>query len=219
MQTIILVLVNFVAIYFTVDNIKKTSAWRNTIDTKSFLTTLYAVGILMPLFEEALFRSVCKQYLEGVPFSDYINGLIFGLVHIHNYILHKNVYITIIQMLSTAYLGYYLVQFESFIYAYLVHCLYNISIVITSYFIVYYFYKNEWTAARLSSFNQTICYCPVTQDDMLNKENQKSKYIFIDRKNIPLDMLERIDKLAEFKNKNFSKLNKFINDDVLIISF
>jgi len=215
LQTIILVLFNIAATYFTVDNIKKTSSRSSILNIKTFLITLYAIGVALPLLEESLFRGVCKQYLSGVtckcsffalvsnpyscftcvPFSNYINGLIFGLAHAHNYFLHRSTFITIIQMISTAYLGYYLVQFDSFLYAYLVHCLYNISITTMSYAIIYF--MNDWSAIQPDS--SIVCCRPEILDDMRKPKTDYS-YIFIDRKKIPADMLERID--------NFEKIHR-----------
>ena len=202
LQTIVLFLFNIASIYFTLDNLKKNTSRRALMNVKSFLTTLYIVGVAMPLLEESLFRSVCKQYLAGTPYSDYINGLIFGLVHIHNYFLHKNMYITIFQTISTAYLGYYLVQFESFLYAYLIHCLYNISISTFGYMIIYFVNKEEWDVTAIPMI---FCH-PTTQDDML-KPKSHSDYKFIKRNKIPADMLVRIDKFNEIQIKRISIVN------------
>lgn len=203
LQPIILVLFNFVGVYFTVDNIKKTSSRNSVLNTQTFLTTLYAVGIALPLLEESLFRGVCKQYLSGVPFSDYINGFIFGLVHAHNYFLHKNMFITAVQMISTAYLGYYLVQFDSFLHAYLVHCLYNISITTISYAIIYF--MKDW----INHDSSIVCCYFETLDDM-RKPKKGHSHIFIDRKKIPADMLERIDNFDRIHSKRQGKLIKIL---------
>ena len=223
-QTIILILVNVFGIYITVKESKKRST-ASSINMKTFLTTVYLMGLFIPLFEEAFFRGILKQYLADIPFNNIINGLLFGLTHIHNYVLTKSLYITAIQVLSTSYLGYYLVQLDSFMMSYFVHCLYNINIFAFSYLILYITYKLDKDSGKpvwrhddfdnddmiLSSVFSSIHYCPFTQDDMLYQKNS-SKNRLISRKRVPADIIERIDKLVIAKRKC---VLEFANNEIM----
>ena len=60
-ETAILFLFGISAIFITVYNLKKTDM---QISIKDIPKTILSLGVIMPLIEESLFRSVLKQYLE-----------------------------------------------------------------------------------------------------------------------------------------------------------
>ncbi len=197
LQTVLLCLINICSIFFTVYLTKS----GGTPSFKNCVSTIYAVGLIMPLFEESLFRGIFKQCLSNIQYSEYINGLFFGLFHFHNYFVHNNLFITAIQMATTSYLGYYVVQFDNFIYAFVVHSLYNISIVVFSSLIVYYVFSNE-----KENKDSRVFMCPrVTQDDMMMINNEDTfttnKYKFIKENKIPKDVVDRIDKMRKITVK------------------
>ena len=144
LQTYILFFFQIIGVYFGVINLEKTQGIsRATFNIKTLLQIFYTGIIVMPLLEESLFRGVLKQYLSDYPYSDYVNGLIFGLVHIQNYSFHHNIFFTLLQIISASYGGYYLVQFESFLSAYLVHAYYNLVAIGGSLILYYLKHKNE----------------------------------------------------------------------------
>jgi len=126
-------------------------------------------------------------------------------MHATNYILHKNVLITMFQVISTTYLGYYVVQYESFLCALLTHSIYNTSIVSFGYFI-YVLYYNKVDESCNTIFPLSIVYPIKTQDDSSIPKPQKYIPIhkFRPRNEINKGMLERIDKLQIIENKRWS---------------
>ena len=213
-DTVILFLFGFSAIFVTLYNFIISNT---LINMKNAPKTLLLLGLVTPLLEEALFRSVLKQYLDGffcMEYANYINALLFGLVHASNYIISKNILITLFQIISTTYLGYYVVQFENFLYAFLTHATYNICIVFFGY-VTYILYCRKMNISYLDSdikFNNfcddlvpiSIVYPTKSQDDFyvnkITKHTQPARN-FCNRYSINKEMLERIDKLYEIDNK------------------
>ena len=202
LQTILLLLVQIGGVYITVKNMKGQS-----FPIKEFLGLLYAVGIAVPFLEEALFRSVCKQYLSGFVYSDVINAVLFGLAHAHNYILHKNIWMTLLQMITTTYLGYFLVQFDSFIHAYLVHVYYNSAMLLCSNLIVYLMNRNKPQEDK-KTIGLICCSIRCPNKSVDDNTKHRVNYKYISRNKVNKDMLERMDKLDEHMNKKFSWLYK-----------
>jgi hypothetical protein len=88
----------------------------------------YVVVILvMPFIEELLFRLLVGHYLSDHKYYSLINGMLFGLVHLPNYIYHLSTIGATYQLSMTTYMGYYLSQFESFHQTFLIHSIYNAS--------------------------------------------------------------------------------------------
>lgn len=214
LQTIILLLCQAFGIYFTVKHLD-TLPVKLKFTLKEITNTIYIAGILMPLLEESLFRSVCKQYLTGVQYSNIINGIIFGLAHIQNYIIHKNKLICLFQVISTSYLGYYLVQYESFMNAFMVHCMYNIIIMSSSYGLYYYKHRNDKNLDGMLSMDDIINslrYPIRSVDDGL--ELHWNDYKYINKNKINKELLISIEKFDDIKKKSREKFNKINLTDV-----
>lgn len=198
-QTFILILFQIIGTYITIKHMNK-EKMSTYININLILQIFYVACLFMPLLEEALFRSVCKQYLMDIPYSNLINGLIFGLFHLHNYPFHADKIIIIFQVISTSYLGYYVVQFDSFLYAYLVHVLYNFIIMASSYLIYYYPYNNTQPPKLELGIIEEHIRCPArTLDD---HDQHFMDYKYIKRRHIDKKISESIRQFDQHKNKH-----------------
>lgn len=210
-QTLLLILVQIFGIYFTYTNLEKQQV-KSKLSKKEMLMAIYVACFIGPLLEESLFRSVCKQYLSGIPYSDIINGLIFGLAHIQNFIVHNNKYIILFQVLAGSYLGYYVVQFESFIYAFLVHALHNFVIAFGSYVLYYYKHKDDKNDVNeCDLISVTPCEFNIIKYPIKNIDDSTrlkfGDYKYIKRNKINKELLVSIDKFEAIKNKRFNIKN------------
>ncbi len=207
-ETAILFLFGISAIFATVYNLKKLDM---QVSIKDIPRTILSYGIVIPLLEESLFRSVLKQYLTELYYANYINAILFGLLHTTNYMIHKNVLLTIFQVISTTYLGYYVVQYESFLYALLTHSIYNMTIASLGYaiYILYYNRVDKSCTEFNTLFPFSITYPIKTQDDLSITTPQKyiPTHNFCPRNKINKEMLQRIDKLQIIENKRYSMTN------------
>lgn len=173
-----------------------------SIPFSDYKNTILSLAILIPMFEEAFFRGILKQALVDVPYNYEINAALFGLMHCVNYLISKNVYLTIYNVITTGYLGYYVVQFDGFMYAYLTHALYNFS-VLTLLYIYYHFYgvKNYCEGYLANCDIPQTFYCISKARDDNSKFDIIPKMLFIKRNRIPEDMQKRIDKLRDIEFK------------------
>ncbi|QKF94754.1 CAAX protease [Fadolivirus algeromassiliense] len=197
--TLILLFFQVFGIYFTVKTLNEQKV-RQTISLKDMLQIIYAYVITMPLLEESLFRSVCKQYLQDIPYSNIVNGILFGLAHIQNYAVHGSGLITIFQVISTSYLGYYVVQYESFLYAYLLHVYYNLIVVLGSYGIYYYQHIDDKITNELPLISINDIRCPSRSVDD-NARLSFNEYRYIPRDCIDNELLKSIKKFDEIDKK------------------
>lgn len=215
LDNVILFLFGFSAVFVTVYNLVATNI---LINIKNTLKTLLLLGTVVPLIEEALFRSVLKNYLNGyfcVKYANYINAILFGLLHASNYVISKNILITLFQVISTTYLGYYVVQFDNFLYAYLTHAIYNTCIVVCGY-VMYILYCRKMNISYLDSGMDSSCfdnldtvplsimYPTKARDDFyinIKAKRGPQSCKFFMRGSINKEMLQRIDKLYELNKK------------------
>jgi len=216
-QTLLLIIIQILSIALSVWLMKDKNP---NYDKQTALLTILLICIIMPLYEEAIFRSVLKNYLVDVPYNNYINAIVFGLFHISNFIIWKNIGVSLFQVVCTSYLGYYVVQFEKFHHAWLVHCCYNFVIVFCSMVIWYYFLRPPVELTSLLSklqyplFHQqcfirchqksrddnSITYYKNT-DDVFTK-NKDSIYKHISESKINAELLESFEK---FNSKHRQK--------------
>lgn len=185
-QTCILICIWILCGLFSVINLKKSNlVVRFNLE---MILLLLSCMIIFPAYEEALFRCVLKQYLKNYEYGYYINGILFGIFHVQNYLISKDIWTLLLQIASTSYLGYYLVHFETFTQAYLVHALYNAGIILLCVFYQYYLLKNNKDDDKiyLGTSNSYYQY-PQTVDDMIllkYKPGMKKGYIIKKNKHI-----------------------------------
>ncbi len=212
-QTILLILFQIGSIFVSVNNIKKNTQLIPMLNFKNSLREIFAIGLMMPLLEESLFRGVLKQYLADYTYGNIINSLLFGLAHAQN-ILVADINIVLYQIVSASYVGYYLVQQDNFGHAFLIHACYNMSCTIITYSYVYYNKDNYVSSDNLDEikigdiiktkplFKMSI-KCPnITRDDMI----KCGGYHKISK--VPKEMKKRINKLDDmnFKRRVFNTI-------------
>lgn len=205
LETGILVLIQTFCIYLTVKEFKKIQV--TPIDHKNMINSIFLFSFVAPLLEESLFRSVVKQYLTGFKYDIYINALLFGLSHSINYLYTHNLNMLFYQMITTTYLGYYVVQFDSFMAAFLAHAYYNGVIIIASWIIHQLLYgrHNVYTENNTSLTYGKLNYKETKDDLILLKKyqctNSNKNYIQLGKNQIHKDMMERIKKLDNILSK------------------
>ncbi len=212
-QTILLVLFQIGSIYFSINNIKRNTNLIPMLNFKNLLRELFAIGLMMPILEEALFRGVLKQYLADYTYGNIINSLLFGIAHAQN-ILVSDINIVLYQIVCASYIGYYLVELNNFGYAFLIHSGYNILCTLMTY-LYFYYNKDGYDNSNSIKIGDTIntrplftsCFsikCPnITRDDMIkcggyHKINKINK-----------EMKKRINKLSDI---DFKRKYKLLND-------
>jgi hypothetical protein len=191
-QSLILFGFSIASIYFTINNMKKQQSQTSFIYKWKIAQTLLTCGIFLPFIEESVFRSTLKNALVGYPYGDYINSVLFGLMHLTNYYVNPNIFQITVQFLMTTYLGYLCVLQDSFLYAYLLHVGYNMFVLCISYLIFNLFVYEEKEQPKCN-FNfidlmPSFRVNKLTMDDMQIKGNQT---IRIKKTNVKPDMIER----------------------------
>lgn len=228
-STIIFFLFQGLGAYITVETLKNQNLISNlkNTSTNELVKGIYSYGLLIPLLEEALFRYISNQLFSEFIYCDLISSLLFGLAHIQNYVVNKNKLTILFQIITTSYLGYYIIQFNSFWYGFLIHAYYNIGMMMMTYGYISYFYKdyNDNTGGFDLYLNHPTVFInsKTHKDDnrfkkqeLLNIDIEKLDYksIYADRyemckfefdnkqihkDKIPKDMMERIEKLQKIK--------------------
>lgn len=119
------------------------SVYSVSIDVKArkmkldnFWGELLSGAIFFPLAGEMIFRYLYKEYFGTSNSSLIINVILFSLVCSFNHMLHRTPKTTLIQIVTTAYLGYYLFSFDSLSDYLWTHAYYNTEIVILSYWLI-----------------------------------------------------------------------------------
>jgi membrane protease YdiL (CAAX protease family) len=133
---------------------------------RNYAVSLISICVIFPIYEESLFRSVIKQWLLYHPYANMINALLFGMYHSVNYLQHGKIGIVIYQVVSTIYLGHYVVRFDNILSAFMIHIVYNFSIQILSMLLVN-FYKEPKKRVR---FGKQFYVPGYTVDDMTKVE-------------------------------------------------
>ena len=134
------------------------------------LKSMYYICLVGSLIEEFIFRILLKEYLVISSYDRIINSFLFGLWHIQNYFIHKDYGLTIIQVITTIHLGYYLYQFNDIKTCFFIHCLYNCIIATCCGLISYLTLKYKIREDTLSrdSFNNL----PKHDDDIFEVLNK-----------------------------------------------
>lgn len=226
-QTLLFLLFQGLGAYITVQTIKSQNLISNIKNTSSneLIKGLYSVGLLIPLLEEALFRYISNQLFSGFIYCDLISSILFGLAHIQNYMVNKNKLAILFQVIATSYLGYYIIQFDSFWYGFMIHAYYNIGMMMMAYGYILYAYKeyNDDNGGFDFYLSHPMVFVSskTCKDDnkfknkeLINIDIDKLDYtsIYADRMHlfdfcskqihkdkIPKDMMERIEKLQKIK--------------------
>ena len=127
MLSILVLITWFCSLYLTYQvNLKQLTI----IDTtwKNIFQQFLAVGIIIPLIEESLFRHTVVYYSSHLSYHQYLNAFLFGLLHIPNYTLFGKK-IVFFQFINTTIAGYYFVNLNNFTSAFLAHSFYNSSVL------------------------------------------------------------------------------------------
>jgi len=171
-----------------------------------FVVILFAqYCILGPFVEEAIFRNLIKSWLGDHEFANCINAFIFGCFHIPNYLFTKDKLSTLVQMITTTYLGYYIMLFNDFFVGLAVHSAYNAVVigVVIAYNKVCLndlgYDSESYKPCCMHNKEFVFCYPFARYDDgsfVVQKQMRVSTpYKNIPKTNITQDQLDRISKL------------------------
>ena len=98
-----------------------------------FCKYIFILSVFFPFVEESVFRCTLLKFTSGIPYFLEINSCIFGFAHLTNYFLSKNFKLSLVQSILCIYLGFYLIKLDNLLLSFLVHMLYNFSIITISY--------------------------------------------------------------------------------------
>lgn len=125
------IIFNIVTIYLCTKYNKDNCDYELNIKTFFIQITFMMQSVFL---EELFFRYFLKIYI----LNKIIRTLIFSFAHIQNYIIYKNIYLCIIQLLRTFVLGIYLEMVSSLKIQYILHLTFNLSSFLLSYIINIY---------------------------------------------------------------------------------
>ena len=161
-----------------------------------------AFGIFgIPLYEELVFRYALRHVLFDIPYSLYINALMFGLVHTSNALLIKMTPGEIlIHVVFTSYLGWILLH-RGFWWGYALHGFHNGTIYLIRAIVQVYINRNLPAPPT-----RTLCTIGDTQYHYVKK--RRSSLTIPRDTDIIIGLHKRID--AKFLPKGSDKLDDFI---------
>lgn len=214
-QTITLFAIQIISVIISVWKSKYNPKLNNKME---IFKSILLLCVVIPFVEEAVFRSVLKNYLMNVPYNYQINAIIFGLAHATNYYVWNDIYVTLWQVACTTFLGYYIVQFESFHYAWFCHMYHNLFVMIAGYIVSMFWYPAKQNNDIIKFDNAGSIYCTSkTCDDhsisyyrntdkifMNNKKNTWCK--FIPKSAIDKEVLKSIEKFNSMENSSYKNL-------------
>lgn len=92
------------------------------------LATSVAIVIILPIYEESLFRHTLVVYTKHLWYYEYLNVVLFGLWHVPNVVVF-GLSKTLIQLPAVLYLGYYIIQLDNVPLAMILHILFNFCVM------------------------------------------------------------------------------------------
>lgn len=160
--------------------------------------TVISIGMIQPLCEEAIFRSVLKNSFEN--HDQIINLFLFSFSHLVNYFVNYDVVQIIIQLINTCILGYVCYNQKSFYMAYFIHSLYNMIIVLGSVTI----HNRTFVPKKIDKTEKTFdvyTKCLSPHHYARNDIDKTSIKISIPYNKIKPDMIHRIQQLKTSQKK------------------
>ena len=100
--------------------------WRGKETAKSYLG-LYLIYIVLVPSEEIIFNYNLKNFFAFTGISQYVNCVLFGLIHIFNKSLGLTWYESGVQVVMCMFVRYVLLKVDNLWYAIFLHLIYNIS--------------------------------------------------------------------------------------------
>lgn len=167
-------------------------------------------GIIMPIFEESLFRCSYPVLFGHLFINQFyfklVNAIAFGLIHLTNYFVTKDIIGTLYQSFLTLFLGWYLIELNSLYDAIIFHIAYNcigLIIAATMIWIRDRYYPNKNILKPYNPNCISVCYNPIRLTRSSSSPNIKGykrlyddirtwKYMVIDIKDIHPDIKESV---------------------------
>jgi len=163
--------------------------------------SVMSICIILPLCEEAIFRSVLKNSFEN--YDMMINVCLFSAIHLVNYFVNYNLFQILIQLINTGILGYLCYNQQSFYMAYFIHSLYNMIIVLGSIIIHNITFVPKKVDHIFYVETKRVGPCRYARDDIA----PSSITISISYNKMKPDMIHRIEQLKNRQNKCYRYKN------------
>ena len=183
------------------------------LDFLGIIQTFILIGIILPLYEESIFRFVLPHFFGHYEYFKIVNALLFGLFHTLN-LLYNNVSIKSIvhQVIMTTFLGYYLINLDDFMMCCIFHSMYNIiniSITLIIIKIKVYFGIIKSCNTNISSHNYIFVdklRKSKSQNNLIRNYDQrhkieKSNIHKVKKNSLPEELQILFTKMDEIKNK------------------
>lgn len=135
----ILLICQVVAICFSIRTFIKLKV---KLTPRLVFSNFFIIVMILPIFEEVVFRLIYKHYFSSLTYSHILNGIIFGLYHFINYFSGFDSLNLAVSVITNSYFGYYLYSLDTFSESVGIHMLYNFIILLSTTIIYhFYFYK------------------------------------------------------------------------------
>jgi len=168
---------------------------------------------IIPIIEEAFFRSFLVIYTEKYKYYREFNALLFGFCHSFNGIYSGFDIKIIIQVVMTSCLGFILVSLNNPLLAIVYHMIYNLAGFITCIIINYLMCdKNEYKRRDTPVYiNHNKLRRSKSMNDIKKKLNLMNKRVYISRDKYDEEFLDKYDKLDNILYPPLDKYNKLDN--------
>jgi hypothetical protein len=195
----IMVIVSIFGQYLNWHETKKDESLQSkysNLSLKQWIQTMLVLTVMMPILEESLFRCSLPTIFGNSFNLRVIYSIMFGLVHVFNYIFTPNINLVGYQVVMTMFLGYYLSTLQTIQYAMFAHGFYNLIILLCQIAVAYfngftqninnkidrwgYYYHIETSKLKKSTSDTKLC------DIVKTKKNYEAKlmkfhYIYADK--------------------------------------
>ena len=176
------------------------------------------LAVLIPIFEEIIFRHYLVQYTNHLEYSNLINAGLFGLAHYSNYIGVKDWFFLNMQVLFAFYMGYYFLSLNSVYLSSIAHIVYNLSLIIVCYFILHLrrteYFRNFGALNNFQKKYYYVTYNKLRRSKSCSniREDKLSNTSFIDFE------INKLDKDLQKSFEEYEKLDKIKNKTKIFIN-
>ena len=168
-------------------------------------TVLISAGshLILVSFEELIFRYSLKSILNEYEIPQYYNYLLFGLLHIFNFISIGTFRLALINAFFCIFLGYYLQQANHLFYGILLHYCYNmLSLILVS--IIEKFKSQKVTPAMIHECRRNEIYIPYRRKSCSDIQDKTIKLNGLFQKNkLPSNLIQSFIRYDQLESKRY----------------
>jgi len=186
-------------------HLKKTTILSSQLPFRLIIIT----SIIGPIIEECLFRYVLYDLTKNMIYYKELNAILFGLYHVQNVLIYT-CKITVIQIIATSMLGYYLINLNNFLLSIGVHVLFNLSLTL----VFKYWFNKKFDELKPFNILQSHYIVPgkLRRTKSMSDITKIHKSDSIIISNIRPDVLKSINKYNKKMNKKYKKKCVYSNN-------